>query len=86
MPKTEHPCKGMPKAQIKAFEQIAINVKPHCSQATLDALLRKGVIIRGTEKRRDKNVVYEVPSFYVPLPIHAQWCEWCDENVKEGVS
>lgn len=78
---TEHPCKGMTKAQIEAFDRLAINAAPGCQWPTIDALLKAGVIVRGKpEVRRDPMGVYEIPNFYVPLPIHAQWCEWCSEQ------
>lgn len=74
---TDHPCKGMTNAQIAAFEYIAINQPPQCKWDTIDALLKAGVVERGKgEMRRDAMGVYEIPYFYVPLPIHAQWCEW----------
>ncbi len=77
-----HPCKGMSPAQIRAFERIAVSQHPRATNATLKVLLAEGLIVRGTEKRQDRGVVYEVPSFYVPLPIHAQGCAWCEENVE----
>lgn len=79
---TDHPCKGMTKAQREAFERIAVNESPGCTWPTIDALLKAGLIERGpSETRRDAMGVYSIPYFYVPLPIHAQWCEWCSENV-----
>lgn len=73
----------MSKAQVQAFELIAVNQKPSCRQETLNALRRKGLIALGMpEKRKDLMGAYEIPSYYVPLPIHMQWCEWCHENVK----
>ena len=78
---TDHPCKGMSKAQREAFEQIAINQTPQCKWPTIDALLKAGVIERGnSEPRRDAMGVYQIPSFYVPLPIHHQWCVWASEQ------
>lgn len=78
---SEHPCKGMTKPQIEAFERIAINEPPACRWDTLDALLKAGVIERGQgEMRRDAMGVYEIPSFIVPLPVHHQWCEWASEQ------
>lgn len=78
---TDHPCKGMTKAQRDAFEAIAINLQPQCTWPTIDVLLKAGVIERGEgEKRRDAMGTYEIPSFFVPLPIHMQWCEWCAEQ------
>lgn len=69
---TDHPCKGMTKAQREAFERIAVNMNPCAMWSTIDALLRAGVIERGpSERRRDAMGVYNIPSFFVPLPIHA---------------
>ncbi len=74
----EHPCQGMTKAQIEAFERIATNQMPGCPWPTIDVLLSAGVIERGpSERRRDALGVYDIPSFSVPLPVHIRWCEWC---------
>jgi hypothetical protein len=35
----KHPCEGMTRAQIAAFEAIAINRPPNCSKATIEKLL-----------------------------------------------
>lgn len=82
---TKHPCKGMTAAQRKAFELIAISQPPLCGKPTIDALLKAGLIERGEdEERRDAMGVYTIPSFFVPLPIHFQWCEWCSEQHAVG--
>jgi hypothetical protein len=78
---TEHPCKGLTKAQRDAFEAVAVNQVPNCKWDTIDALLKAGVIERGPDDVRcDAMGVYHVPSFFVPLPIHMQWCAWCSEQ------
>ncbi len=78
---TDHPCKGMTRGQRDAFEQIAVNQHPRCKWPTIDVLLKAGVIEQGeSEKRRDAVGTYEIPNFFVPLPIHMQWCEWCAEQ------
>jgi hypothetical protein len=77
----EHPCKGMTKAQIDAFERIAVNDAPNCTWPVIDALLARGVIVRGADEiHRDALGVYHVPRFCVPLAVHHQWCEWCSEH------
>ena len=43
---TDHPCKGMTRTAIRAFEAIAINQNPRCSKATLEKLLDRGLIVR----------------------------------------
>ena len=78
---TDHPCKGMTKVQIAAFERIAINQLPQCGWKSIDALLKAGVIDRGEDEvRRDAMGVYRIPNFFVPLGVHMQWCDWCSEQ------
>jgi hypothetical protein len=78
---TDHPCKGMTKTQIEAFERIAISQPPQCGWKSIDALLKASVIERGPDDtRRDAMGIYHIPNFYVPLAIHWQWCEWCSEQ------
>lgn len=78
---TDHPCKGMTKVQIAAFEQIAISQSPQCGWKSIDALLKGGVIERGQDDtRRDAMGVYTIPNYFVPLPVHMQWCDWCSEQ------
>jgi hypothetical protein len=80
----KHPCDGMTRAEINAFEAIAINLKPDCAKKTLERLLERGVI-----KKHEKTVFFRdgLPpqietDFYVPLPIHYQWCEWASEKYR----
>lgn len=77
----DHPCKGMSRADRDAFEAIAINQIPRNGWRSIDRLLEAGVIERGeSEKRRDALGTYEIPRFFVPLPIHMQWCDWCSRQ------
>ncbi len=78
---TDHPCKGMTQVQIDAFERIATNQLPLCGWASLNALMKAGVVVRGKdETRRDAMGLYYVPIFYVPAPVLIQWCQWCSEQ------
>lgn len=79
---TDHPCKGMTKGQIAAFERLAIGEPPNASVKTLEALLSKGVIAKDEDRivGRDALGTIRVPQFYVPIPLHWQWCEWCSEQ------
>lgn len=84
----EHPCKGRSRAQIEAFEAIAINEQPRCSQRTIEALLAAGLIEKAGDRvlGRDKFGPITVPQFVVPLPIHLRWCQWAAENSFDDVS
>jgi hypothetical protein len=68
----------MTKAEIAAFEAIAINRSPRCSNRTLDKLLARGVI-----EKYEKTALFHdglppaiATDFFVPLQVHMQWCEW----------
>jgi hypothetical protein len=77
----DHPCKGMTKAQIAAFERIAVNEPNGANHQTLVALRAKGLIDYESEVvGRDALGLVTVPRWFVPLPVHAQWCEWCGEQ------
>ena len=78
---TDHPCKGLTKAQREAFERLAIGLSLGCTWPTIDALTEAGVIERGADDtRRDAMGIYNIPSFFIPPAVHAQWCEWCAEQ------
>lgn len=67
---TEHPCKGMTREQIEAFERIAISEPPACTKQTLDALIKAGKVVRRPGR---------ASQLVVPIAVHAQWCKWCSE-------
>lgn len=79
----QHPCKGRTKAQRDAFEQIAIGQRPRASHKTL-VKLREAGLIDYTDKvvGRDALGKITVPDWFVPLPIHHQWCAWCSEKLR----
>lgn len=80
-PRTKHPCAGMTKAQREAFERIAINEPPRSTHKVLKAL-REAELIDYRERivGRDALGKIAVPDWFVPPPIHAQWCAWCGER------
>lgn len=80
--KTAHPCKGMTKAQRRDFELIATGQYPLGGHKTIDALESHGLIVEGAPQvlGRDALGLITIPSWSVPLPIHAQWCEWASEQ------
>lgn len=78
---TDHPCKGMTKAQRAAFERIAIGQPPMAAHKVLLKLRERG-LVDYTDKivGRDALGKIIVPEWFVPFAIHAQWCEWCSEQ------
>ena len=85
---SKHPCEGMTKAEILAFEAIAINRRRNCSKRTIENLLARGVIACETRKRHfsDGLPASIISDYFVPLPIHYQWCEWASERYRGRVA
>lgn len=78
---TKHPCAGLSNSDIAAFERIAVNDPPCTSAASIARLLQLGMIERAPDKQlRDEIGPYAVPQYYVPRPVHMQWCQWCSEQ------
>lgn len=82
---TDHPCKGMTRAETNAFEAIAVNQVPRCSKATLQKLLDRGLIVRQDRLTHfsDGLPPMRTDEYFVPLPIHYQWCSWASEQFAE---
>lgn len=82
---TDHPCKGLTKAQRAAFERIAINQQPMAGHKTLVKLRELGLIDYENEViGRDALGKITVPRWFVPLPVHHQWCQWAGETQIPG--
>lgn len=85
---TDHPCKGMTKVQRDVFEAIAIGMGPReirIHPRIAATLIARGLIEKGEDEivGRDRFGPITFPTYYVPLHIHKQWCDWCSENVKD---
>ena len=82
---TDHPAKaaGCSPRQIEVFEQIAEGItNPPASKKTLDALAKKGLIDVEWETVGWCSGAIKVPRWFVPIPVHIQWCEWCAEKLE----
>lgn len=80
---TDHPCKGMTKAQRQWFERIATGT--HGSlvpKKTMAVLLERGLVEHiGNQKFGSGPLAVLVKEYDVPIPVHVQWCQWCSEVV-----
>lgn len=81
---------GLPAKQSEAFEQIALlSDGTEYARSTLKALEKKGLIVGTDEKVYGSGsgpidrIPITVRRYHVPLPIHAQWCQWCADNFTE---
>ena len=75
----DHPAKDCTKRQIEVFEQIAISQDGGHSRRTVNAQEKKGLIV-GRDEILDGWRGRPVRRFHVPLPLHAQWCQWASEE------
>ena len=68
---TKHPCEGMTRSEITAFEAIVINPQPRCSKKTIDTLLARGVIVKEEQQVHlaDGLPPSVVSDYYVPLVL-----------------
>jgi hypothetical protein len=81
---THHPAKaeGCTRAQIDAFNKIAAgDGNPSATKKTINVLLGKGLICM------DRKTVgwdvfgqIEIATYFVPMRLHMQWCDWCCEQ------
>jgi len=73
-----HPCEGLSKAAIDAFDMIAAGVPPRCSKETLKLLMERGLVERHMQPARFNDAL--PPSthvaYSVPYAHHIQWCDW----------
>lgn len=83
---TKHPCAGMTKAQRRDFELIAISQRPRGGHMTLKALKARGLIEDAPPVvvGRDRFGDIVLPDWFIPLPVHRQWCQWCSEQDDPG--
>lgn len=83
---TKHPYHGLSKHAIEIFERIATGQKPHGYYRTMKALVGAGLIMEVGVMTigRDAFGAIEEPIYDIPIPVHYQWCRWCDENVSEA--
>lgn len=76
---TRHPCHGLTKEAVAAFERIAVNDPPGASVQTLQTLLDGGLI-----ERMGMGTLHRAQVYAVPLRHHMAWCAWCDGNIPDG--
>ncbi|MBN9453844.1 MAG: hypothetical protein J0I42_18045 [Bosea sp.] len=80
-----HPCAGLSKRALEAFEQIAIGNDLGHHPRTLETLVSRGLIERRQEQVPGpfRGTSMTVDRYDVPLAVHANWCSWCAENVSD---
>ena len=81
---TDHPAvvANCTKCQIEVFDQIGAGIaKPPASRKTFEALEKKGLIEAQRDVIGHDRFGPIINTFwYVPIPVHIQWCEWCSEQ------
>ena len=81
MAKIYPPMKGLSPKVRDAFESATVNDFRLGSIAIMAKLVERGLIAVSYESRKDSLGEYSIPIYSVPIPVHADWCRWCAENV-----
>lgn len=79
---------GLTKALADTFEQIAVGNDVGHPPAMIQALLKKKLIEETEEQvagmlRAGGSGFITRKRYFVPIPIHAEWCKWCAEQPDE---
>ena len=67
------------RAQLRAFELIAINLDKGVNPKTAAVLLEHG-LIEEDEERLPGWPPVTIRRYYVPLPVHMAWCRMITPN------
>ena len=82
----QYPFPGLTAAQRRVFEAIAVNDDGGHHPKTLRVLLKRRLIVAAEEEDHRSWPPMLITRYHVPLPIHIEWCAWCDRQgeVLEG--
>jgi predicted thioredoxin/glutaredoxin len=78
--------RNLTAVQERAFEHIAIN--SHAAVAHSPAVLRrleeKGLLVGRDVVEGKPPVTFTYRVYEVPIPVHMEWCQWCERYAEEG--
>lgn len=63
-------------SQQQVLSACAVGQDGGHNPRTLEALVRKGLL----ERKTQKDQMFKIYRYDVPLTVHMVWCEWCAEN------
>lgn len=63
--------RNLSSSQLRVFEQIAISNDSWHSPTVLRSLEKLGLIVQHKS------------GYEVPVAVHIEWCEWCDQAVRD---
>lgn len=69
---------GLTAKQLDALGQIALGNDGGHHPKTLKALQERGLIERHAVRAVGERLPFYDIHYSVPIPIHMQWCAWCD--------
>ncbi len=82
--------KGLTSAQYNVFAQITINKQPYAARSTIEALLKKGLIVKIAPRAvfgKGTSIFDRMPvlveQYAIPISVHLEWCAWCAEHPDE---
>lgn len=71
---------ALSEPQRHALGCIAMGQDHGIAEGTLQALLRRMLIEEEHVPLRSDPRIF-VTRYYVPIPIHMAWCQWCSDNI-----
>jgi hypothetical protein len=69
------------KAELGAFELLAIGQASHASPRTLKSLEKRGYLDSESQYLSGYPPV-AVCKYSVPISVHIAWCQWCEKRLK----
>lgn len=74
--------RGLTDRQTEVLGLVATGQCPSASSKTLEALLRKGLIVRLKDRVVGHDVLgaIKVPQYEMPLAEHIEWCAWASQQ------
>lgn len=63
-------------AQQQVLSACAVGQDGGHNPRTLEALVKKGLL----ERKTQKDGMFKIPRYDMPLAVHIDWCEWCAET------
>ena len=76
--------KKLTRAQRSAFERIAIGLDRGVHPKSAAVLLRQGLIEAEEETLPSWPTPVTITRYFVPLPVHMDWCRLCSNDAKSG--
>lgn len=73
--------RGLSNKQAEVLGQMCVGQEDGHNPRTLKALEAKGLLVGYDEIVTEGGISVKTLRYFVPTPVHIEWCEWCAANV-----